>query len=232
MRQFASFAGSVLLVLMWPFTAPSQTKDMSFDQRTQVDSALNQVSMDVTKHYYDPKLHGVDWNAKVQEARDKIKQEKSLNMAMAHVAALLDTLNDSHTFLIPPPRPYILDHGWTVEMVGEKCYVVAVRPGGDAETHGVKLGDQLLAINGYRVGRENLWRIQYAFNVLRPLPQITLTLRNLQGEDRKVVLEAKLHQLRNLKNLDDYDTYRDFQMEGEHWTANNVFAPRDSAMTC
>jgi hypothetical protein len=36
---------------------------------------------------YDPKLHGVDWDAKVQQAHEKIKQEKSLNMAMAHVAA-------------------------------------------------------------------------------------------------------------------------------------------------
>jgi predicted metalloprotease with PDZ domain len=209
----------VPLVLLWVFAAQaglSQAKDMSFDERTQVDSVLTQVSKDVVKHYYDPKLHGVDWDAKVQQAHDKIKEEKSLNMAMAHVAALLDSLNDSHTYLIPPRRPYTLDHGWDVQMVGDKCYVVRVKPGGDAETHGVKPGDQLLAINGYRVGRENLWKIQFAFNVLRPLPQITATLRNQQGEDRKVVLEAKFLKRANLKDLDNPETYQDIEMEGEN----------------
>ncbi|MFY9978107.1 MAG: hypothetical protein WAK22_07735, partial [Candidatus Sulfotelmatobacter sp.] len=86
---------------------------MSNDERHQVDSMLFQVASDVSKHYYDPKLHGTNWQAKVNEAREQIRQEKSFNMAMAHVAAALDSLDDSHTFLIPPSRPYILDHGWT-----------------------------------------------------------------------------------------------------------------------
>lgn len=55
-------------------------------------------------------------------------------------------------------------------MIGEKCFVTRIRPNGDADTHGVKAGDQLLAINGYRIGRDNLHKIEYAFYVRRPLP--------------------------------------------------------------
>ena len=144
---------------------------------------------------------------------------EGLNMAMAHVAAVLDSLNDSHTFLIPLRRPYILDHGWQVGTIGNQCYVVRVKPGGDADNHGVKPGDQVLAINGYRVTRDNLWKIEFAFNLLRPQPQITVTLRNsLQLQERRVVLEAMYRKLANLKDLDNPDTFQDLEMEEENWS--------------
>jgi C-terminal processing protease CtpA/Prc len=194
----------------------AQAKDMSNVERHQMDIMLSQVSSDVAKHYYDPKLHGVDWQAKIRIARQQVEQEKSLNMAMSHVAAALDSLNDSHTFLIPPRRPYTLDHGWTIEMIGDKCFVTRVRPGEDAETHGVKSGDQVLAINGYHINRYDLWKIEFAFNVLRPLPQILVTLRDAQGVDRKVGLEAKIHQRTHLKNL-DANTIQNLELDEEEW---------------
>jgi C-terminal processing protease CtpA/Prc len=205
----------ITLLVSFVFTA-AQVKDMSSEERNQVESMLIKVSSDLPRHYYDPKLHGVDWQGRVSLARDQIKQEKSLNMAMAHVAAALDSLNDSHTFLIPPRRPYVLDHGWAIQMIGEKCFVTNVRPNGDADIHGVKPGDQLLAINGYRIGRDNLRKIEYAFNVLRPLPQLTVTLRDPQGEERKAVLDAKFRQRVHMQNL-DMNTIQNMQLDEEEW---------------
>jgi len=44
-------------------------------------------------------MHGVDFDAKIAEAKAKIEKANSFNMAMSHIAAAaLDTLNDSHTF--------------------------------------------------------------------------------------------------------------------------------------
>src|SRR5437868_6212859 len=181
---------AVLAFTARPSVVLAQAKDMTNVQRNQITTMVLQVQNDVAKHYYDPNLHGVDWKAKIRDAQEKIKQENSFNMAMAHLAAALDSLNDSHTYLIPPRRPYVLDHGWTVQMIGDKCFVTRVRSGGDAATHGVKPGDQLIAINGYRVNRDNLWKIEYAFNTLRPLPQLTVTLRGSSGEIRKAELQA------------------------------------------
>lgn len=206
----------LLAVLVQQVYAAAQAKDMTNEERNQVETMLSQVSIDLTKHYYDPKLHGVDWDARVKLVKEQIKQEKSLNMAMAHIAAALDSLNDSHTFLIPPSRPYVLDHGWTVRMIGDKCFVTRVRPNGDAETHGVKAGDQLVAINGYRIGRDNLRKIEYAFNVLRPLPQLTVTLASPQGETRKTVIEAKFRQRARVQDLDG-NTVQKLWMEAEDW---------------
>jgi C-terminal processing protease CtpA/Prc len=216
MRHVRAVAQLFLALLVSFVFAAAQAKDMGNDERHQLDVMLSQVSSDLTKHYYDPKLHGVDWPAKVSLAREQIKQEKSLNMAMAHIAAALDNLNDSHTFLIPPRRPYVLDHGWTVQMIGEKCFVTRVRPGGDAEIHGVKPGDQLVAINGYRIGRDNLWKIEFAFNVLRPLPQLTVTLRDLRGEERKIGLEANFRQRAHVQNL-DMNTIQNLELDEEEW---------------
>lgn len=207
----------ILVLLIKPGFAADQPKEMTPGERNYVEAMLALLSDDVIHHYYDPTLHGVDWQAKVAHAREQIKQEKSLNMAMSHVAATLDSLNDSHTFLIPPPRPYILDHGWNIEMVGKDCYVTGVRPGGDAEKHGVKPGDQVVAINGFRITRDNLWRIQYAFDALRPQPQLTITLRNPQGELRKTLLEATFIKRPHLENPEFSTTSQDWILDAEAW---------------
>lgn len=214
MRLLRALSLVLALLFQHVCAAAQAAKDMTNEERHQVETMLGQVSNDLKKHYYDPKLHGVDWDAKVKVASEEIKQEKSFNMAMAHIAAALDSLDDSHLFLIPPRRPYILDHGWTVQMIGEKCFVTRVRPGGDAETHGVKAGDQLVAINGYRIGRNNLHKIEYAFNTLRPLAQLTVTLTNQQGEMRKAVLEAQYRQRAHMRDL-DANTIQNIEVEDQ-----------------
>lgn len=112
-------------------------------------------------------------------------------MATSHIAAALDSLNDSHTYLIPPRSIYRLERDWTVQVIGERCFVTRVRPNGNAGNRGVKPGDQVVTINGYRIGRSNLSRIEFAFNILRPLPQLNLTLRDAQGQERQVSLEDR-----------------------------------------
>jgi carboxyl-terminal processing protease len=217
MRRLA-FATCLAAVLATSISVrPDEPKDMTPAQRNYVNVMLTLISEDVVKHYYDPTLHGVDWQARVSHVRDQIKEEKSMNMAMSHIAAVLDSLNDSHTFLIPPPRSYFLDHGWTLQMVGNSCYVTRVRPGGDAEKHGVKPGDQVISINGFRVSRGNLWKIEYTFNTLRPLPQLTLALRSPQGEERKAMLEATLQKHQSLQDLENLDTFQTMELSDEEW---------------
>ncbi len=222
MRHIRTITQLVLTLVFSLLVAADQPKDMSDEERNQVESMLSQISSDVPRHYYDPKLHGIDWSAKVSLAREKIKQEKSMNMAMAHIAAALDSLSDSHTYLIPPSRPYVLDRGWTVQMIGEKCFVTRVRPGGDAETRGVRPGDQLVAINGYRIGRENLHRIEYAFNILRPLPDLIVTLRGPQGTERKTPLEARFQKRTHAQDLDANTMQNQWLIE-EEWIREQRF---------
>ena len=148
------------------------------------------VADDVAKHYYDRALHGVDWDAKLRETREKIQNATSSNLAFANIAAMLDSLGDSHTFFIPPRRSFQLDYGWRIQIVGERCLVTGVRPETDAATK-VRPGDEVLALDDYRPARENLVRIEYVLNVLRPQRKIEVTIRSVGGEERQIQIIPK-----------------------------------------
>jgi carboxyl-terminal processing protease len=178
-----------------------QQAKISKFERDEVLQMLNTISDDVKKHYYDPKLHGIDWDENVKNFRQRIENAASLNRGLSEVAAALDVLNDSHAFFLPPPRPYKHDYGWQVRMVGQQCMVLGVRPESDAEKKGVKPGDEVMSINGFAPTRDNLWKMNFVFNVLRPQPGLRVSLRSPTGEKKDVELMAAVRQLVKTRDL-------------------------------
>jgi carboxyl-terminal processing protease len=193
-------------------------QQMSDLDRDRAQIMLQVVANEVRKNYYDPKFHGLDWDAKVAEAKEKIGKTTSMNMALSHIAAALDTLNDSHTFFLPPEHSNRFDYGWQYQMFGEHCFVTRVRPKSDAETKGVKPGDEIMTLNGYSPNRDNLWKMQYVYSVLRPQPALRLSLRDPSGSERQVDVAAKVHERRLVTDLTGRDAPADvwdFLREGE-----------------
>jgi len=170
-------------------------------ERERARDMLGMIANDVKKHYYDPKYHGVDWEANIHAAEQRIETAISLNYALSEIAAALDTLNDSHTFFLPPSRPYKHDYGWRIQMIGESCFVMQVRPQSDAESKQVKRGDQILGINGFQPTRENLWKMNYVFDVLRPQPGLRVALLSPDGQRREVQVMAAMRQTKKVKDL-------------------------------
>jgi C-terminal processing protease CtpA/Prc len=184
-------------------------------ERERAVQMLDNIADDVKKHYYDPKFHGVDWNARVKEAKERIEKSTSQNMALSHIAGALIDLNDSHTFFLPPSRPYVLDYGIDFQMIGDKCFVTRVRPGNDAESKGIKPGDEVIDVGGFRPTRDNLWQMEYVLHTLRPQLSLKLNLRDPAGATRQVEAMAKFRDLRRIKDLtasgggsDIWDLYR------------------------
>jgi len=159
-------------------------------KREEAELIVEEVSDDVAKHYYDSKLHGIDWAAQLSEAKKKIGSATSGNLAYADIAAMLDSLNDSHTFFIPR-HSFRFDYGWRFQTVGERCFVTRVRPETDAATK-VHPGDEVLDINGYKPTRGNIGRIGYMLNTLRPQSKIEATLRSVAGQERQVEIISKI----------------------------------------
>jgi carboxyl-terminal processing protease len=170
-------------------------------ERQRAIEILQVTASDVKKHYYDSKFHGVDIDAKVAEAKQQIEKEPSFNRAMSHVAAVLDALNDSHTFFVPPQHAYRHSFEMQYQMVGNHCFVTQVRPKSDADSKGVKPGDELVAINGYAVTRDDLWRMQYAFGILRPQPGLHVELKDPSGATRQLDVMAKFRETQRVEDV-------------------------------
>ncbi len=200
--SFLFFFAVLLFIVPLAFSQQTLSK---FDRET-VKQMLVDISSDIRNHYYDPKFHGIDWTAKVSEAKERIDKSQSMDEAFFEVAVALDAFNDSHTFFVPPVWAYRHEYGWQAQMVGDRCYIVRVRPQSDAEMKGVKPGDQLLAVNGFVPGRQNFERMQYLFNILRPQPVLRIRISTPARVERQIDVKAKMTPLKQVVNLTGQST--------------------------
>lgn len=143
-RELARAPAKALIVILGLLTTNGWCQKITSIDRERAQSMLQEISSDVKKHYYDPTFHRVNWDAKVEEMKQRINAADSMNQALSEVAAALDSLNDSHTFFLPPSHALRYDYGWQAQMIGDRCFVLRVRPGSDAEKKGVKAGDELM----------------------------------------------------------------------------------------
>jgi C-terminal processing protease CtpA/Prc len=183
----------------------AQTPQISKLDRERAQQMLKTAIDEVRKNYYDPKFHGVDLDKEYVEAKRRIDTVTTMNMAIASIANALDSLDDSHTFFLPPEHPVRFDYGWHYQMVGDRCFVTEVRPKSDAEAKGVEPGDQLLSINGISPTRDITWKLQYMFGALRPQPSLKLVLQSPNGQQRTVEVAAYVRETKRFTDLSNPD---------------------------
>ncbi len=170
----------------------SSVEKLNLDRPRQM---LHDANDELKKHYYDAKYHGLDLEARFKESDDQMARATSLAQGFGIVAGFLDGLNDSHTFFLPPQRPFRIDYGFRIQMFGDKALIARVRPGTDAESK-LQPGDEILVWNGFNVKRDVLWKLNYFFNSIAPRNSSKLTVRNPAGEVREVEVQASVHQLK------------------------------------
>ena len=201
-----SWTKAAISILVCVFCATAAwSQKMSSLERDQTQAMLHEIAADVKKRYYDPTLHGIDWDGKVRETKARIDQANDIGQALSEIAALLDLLKDSHTFLLPPARLNRYDYGWEAQTVGPRCYVTQVRPGSDAAAKGVAPGDEILTVNGFSPAKPNLIRMEYLLNILRPQPALRLELRAPDGKTRSVDVTTKIIEGNRAKDISSGD---------------------------
>ncbi len=176
-------------------TSPAAAPASGTISKTDCERALgilDAISKAIRELYYDPKMNGVDWNAVVASARTRIAQSHSMNDALMQIAVAVSALNDSHTAFVPPARPYRLDFGFEYELIWNRCFVMRVRPGSDAEAQGLKPSTEILSINGIVPNRQNFSNIEYLTYSLDPQPEMHLQVRYRASEKRDLKIKAKL----------------------------------------
>jgi C-terminal processing protease CtpA/Prc len=147
---------------------------------------------DIKKNYYDPSFRGIDLEARFKTAREKLDKATTNGQMFGVIAQLMLDLKDSHTFFLPPARAASVEYGWQMQMIGDKCFVVAVKPGSDAQAKGLKPGDLIQTVAGFSPSRENLWILQYLIYTLRPQPSLKVIVQSPGAEPREMEVMAKV----------------------------------------
>jgi C-terminal processing protease CtpA/Prc len=192
---FILFLVSIVLV-------PAQARQHKLQPYTieKVQQMLKDGYNEVRKNYYDKEYHGVDWDARYHQAQETVTQINSLGQGLSLVASLMMTLNDSHTFFIPPSRPLRTEYGFRMIMIGERAFISRVRPGTDAESK-VHPGDEIITYNRYKVDRPSFWKLNYYVESLAPNPATALVLKSPEGQQREENVVAKTHELKRVMDL-------------------------------
>ena len=176
-RKRASFIAGLCITLT--VLSGSAFAQLGPYDRDSARSMLEAVRDDLKKNYYDPELHGLNLDARVKEAEDRIKQAKTRDQLIITVAQILLELNDSHTFFLPPFRAARVRYGLKMQIVGDACLITDVNPKSDAAVKGLKLGDMVLAVDGYRPTREIVWKMNYRYYALTPARSVKLSVLSI-----------------------------------------------------
>jgi C-terminal processing protease CtpA/Prc len=195
------FFRPVTLFLLILSTSSAFSQALSKEDLNRGLSMLKDAKEDVKNFYFDKTYRGIDLEARYLEAQAKVKRASTNGEVNTIIAQFLIDLNDSHTFFIPPAWAAEVDYGWQMQMIGEECFIVAVRDGSDAETKGIMPGDKVLSVDGFEVTRESMWKFQYYYNLLRPKTGIRLSIQSPDGEKRDLVVMSKVEKLKQKIDL-------------------------------
>jgi C-terminal processing protease CtpA/Prc len=195
-RRFAFIVRASLTVMLACLATvrvlPQETPKQLEENRKIGLKMLKVIKTEIKKDYYDPSFHGMDLEARFRTAEEKIKEATQTGQVLGIIAQAVMDLNDSHTNFIPPIRGNVVVYGWRMQMIGDECYVTSVMPGSDAEAKGLRAGDRVLGIDNYEPTRENIWKMQYYYYVLRPRTRMMVSLRAPDGRERELEVLSKV----------------------------------------
>jgi C-terminal processing protease CtpA/Prc len=196
-------------------------QNLSSNDRSAGHIMLKNIKEAIKKNYYDPSFHGIDLDQTFKAADEKINVAASNGQVFGIIAQFVRSFDDTHTFFLPPSHSLRVSYDWQIQMVGDHCYIMAVKPGSDAEAKGLRAGDILHVIDGYKVTREDFWLLSYLYNQLQPHTQLNLVVQSPGEQPRRVDYTASSRQgkkaldLTQAGGVDYYDLVRENQ-ENDH----------------
>lgn len=151
---------------------------------------LNEIKEVIRQRYYDKNFRGINLDEKFKASAEKIKTAEHNGEIFRIIAQTVLDFNDSHTIFYPPALSSRVEYGFSLQMIGKKCFVVDVKKGSDAETKGLKVGDQIVGIGNVAPDRQNFWKINYLLYSLDPQEILDLFVRSPEGTQRGIQIQA------------------------------------------
>src|SRR5688572_6420692 len=190
-RARLALAGFLLCVIAGAAVV-AQAPQITSLQRGQARQMLRTIRDAIRKDYYDPAFHGLDAVEHFKAAEKRIDSVESMGRAYAIIAQALIDLGDSHTYFLPPQVPGQFEYGWQMAIVGDRCLVIGVKPGSDAEAKGLRAGDRILEIETVPPTRADLWKMRYSLYLLNPRRRVRLVAETPGNAPRPLDIETKV----------------------------------------
>ncbi|MEO7673015.1 MAG: S41 family peptidase [Pyrinomonadaceae bacterium] len=202
MSRIRLFVLLTLFLSIFPITTQSQVfvdevvsrPDPKLN-RSRGISMLKGVKETLEQFYYDKNYRGIDIDQKFKTAEEEIKKLDTNAKIFRVIASLLLEFNDSHTRFYPPGRSSRVEYGFSMQMIGDKCMVVDVKKGSNAETKGLKIGDVITKIGQYPVTRDTLWGLNYYLYQLEPMPVLPVFVQEPGNAEKGIAIEASFKTL-------------------------------------
>jgi C-terminal processing protease CtpA/Prc len=191
-----------LLIMSGFLVAGAQ--ELDGNSKSRAKDMLKNVKKTIKAEYFDVTYKGFDLDAHFKKAEDKIDKATSMSQAFGIIAQSVVDFNDSHLRFYPPARDIDCEYGWRMQAIGEKIFVIAVKPGSDAEKQGLKPGDEIVAVEGFKPSRNELWKMDYYYNVVSPRNGLNLQVKSPGATEIKTLnVAAKITRTRALQRIDD-----------------------------
>lgn len=226
MKNFSSIQTLKFVLMAACFLTAFQTlnaqKKMDGIERERMKLMLKNIKNEIKKNYYDPTFHGINIEERFAQAEARLKEIETTGQAFGVIAQALMDFNDSHLYFLPPATNLDIEYGWRMQMFGDKGFITTVKPGSDADAKGLKVGDQVLAVESFRPSRKELWKMLYYYNVLSKRAKLSLTVLS-PGEEKPRQLEigSDIKQLVNVITQETF--YRLFDTGGSAAIDKHLF---------
>ena len=226
-RSFLRVRGFLLLAAVAiPLIAAmlAFAQDMRDTDRTRGKTMLRVIKKELLNRYYEPTFHGVDLEARFLKAEQDVAQATSVGHMFGIIAQAVIDLGDSHTRFVPPSRTAKFEYGWRHRAVGEIPYIIAVKPGSDAEAKGLKAGDTVLSIDGNALTRQNTDMFRYRYFLVRPATQMRLVVQSPGGPPRQLDIATKVEMGKRFVDLTQGEDIWDILRQAENSSDEHRFA--------
>lgn len=174
------------LLLLAPDLLTAQLHEFNQRDRIRGRIMLRAVAHDLREQFWDPTLRGLPFDSLVAVAEDQIQRATSYGQMNGAIARVVMLLNDSHTQFIPPSGVNRIELGWLPYAIGDSIYLRHVEPRLSAAPFGLRVGDRLVAVDGWQVERRRLADLLYIRRYLQPQESMVLTIEDQEGARREV----------------------------------------------
>lgn len=190
-RLARAIGGLLPLIFMISSAATAATSTLKDSPKALVDEAWQFIN----KNYIDPQFNQLDWLSIRTELLSR--QYGDREQAYRTIQQTLAKLNDPYTRFLPPQeygqllrqtQGQLVDVGLTLAEMGETFKVAAISPDSVAAKADLKIGDEIVAINGRGSDRLTLERATY---LLRGAAGTKLVLSVRRGEGQPFAVEMK-----------------------------------------